>query len=97
MAISTERNAQCWRIELSGRFDFSCRTDFRASYVDAPEGTHFQVDLSRVDYVDSSALGMLLLLRDRAGDGSRVRISGCRGQPEQVLRIANFQRLFRFE
>jgi anti-anti-sigma regulatory factor len=47
--------------------------------------------------VDSAALGMLLLLRDHAGEASRVTISGSRGQPEQVLRIANFHKLFRFD
>jgi anti-anti-sigma regulatory factor len=55
------------------------------------------IDMSAVEYVDSAALGMLLLLRDHAGDASRVTIRGSRGQPEQVLRIANFHKLFRLD
>ncbi len=84
-------------IRVSGRFDFSCRTDFRAAYVAAPRDSSFVVELSDVDYVDSAALGMLLLLRDHAGGANRITIAGGRGQPEQVLKIANFHKLFRFE
>ncbi|MFZ5889681.1 MAG: STAS domain-containing protein [Myxococcota bacterium] len=97
MAVVSSKEGKYWRIELRGRFDFSCRADFRATYVSAPVDTTFIVDMTRVDYVDSAALGMLLLLRDHAGEASRVVISGCKGQPEQVLKIANFHRIFRFE
>lgn len=97
MAIFVAREGNRWRIDVSGRFDFSCRGDFRAAYSGAPTGTSFLIDMNEVEYVDSAALGMLLLLRDHAGDASRVSITGASGQPEQVLKIANFHRLFRFE
>lgn len=97
MAIASVREGDFWRIELRGRFDFSCRADFRAAYASAPAGARFIVDMTRVDYVDSAALGMLLLLRDHTGSAANVVIAGCHGQPEQVLRIANFHRIFRFE
>jgi anti-anti-sigma factor len=84
-------------VRLSGRFDFACRDDFRAAYAASPPGSTFVIDMTNVDYVDSAALGMLLLLRDHAGDASKVTISGSRGQPEQVLRIANFHKLFRLD
>ncbi|MGC4087064.1 MAG: STAS domain-containing protein [Polyangiaceae bacterium] len=97
MSIASSREGSFWRIELRGRFDFSCRADFRAAYTGAPKETTFIVEMGRVDYVDSAALGMLLLLRDYAGDAKRVVLSGVRGQPEQVLTIANFHKIFRFE
>ena len=97
MTITSEHQGSVWTVRLSGRFDFSCREDFRAVYSASPAGSTFRVDMSGVEYVDSAALGMLLLLRDHAGEASRVTICGSRGQPEQVLRIANFHKLFRFD
>jgi hypothetical protein len=84
MAITSANEGEQWRVRLSGRFDFSCREAFRAAYSQSPAGSNF-------------VIGMLLLLRDHAGEASRVTISGSRGQPEQVLRIANFHKLFRFD
>ena len=53
------------------------------------------VDLGLVDYLDSSALGMLLMLRDKAtGSNREIALSNCKGPVKQVLDIANFGRLF---
>jgi anti-anti-sigma factor len=55
-----------------------------------------EIDLGKVEYLDSSALGMLLLLRERAENSrKRVMLSNCRGTVKQVLDIANFGKLFR--
>ncbi|HNM23255.1 MAG TPA: STAS domain-containing protein, partial [Rhodocyclaceae bacterium] len=54
------------------------------------------VDFSGVDYLDSSALGMLLMLRDKVtGAGKDVVLGNVRGNVKQVLDIANFGKLFR--
>ena len=46
-----------------------------------------------MDYLDSSALGMLL--REKAeGKGKRLVLSGLQGTVKQVLDIANFGMLF---
>lgn len=83
-------------IAIDGRFDFSLHKAFRDAYRDIPSGSkQFRVDLSRTSYLDSSALGMLLLLREHAGgDSARIRIVGCGEDVLRVLRIANFHRLF---
>jgi HptB-dependent secretion and biofilm anti anti-sigma factor len=53
------------------------------------------LDFSRVDYLDSSALGMLLMLRDKMGGcGKEVALTGVAGNIKQVLEIANFSKLF---
>jgi len=85
-------------IRLSGRFDFNSHREFRDA-VDAAmaEGTKgdVQVDLGAVDYLDSSALGMLLMLRDKARSAGRsVSLANCRGAVRQVIEIANFSKLF---
>jgi anti-anti-sigma regulatory factor len=54
------------------------------------------VDLSRVDYLESSALGMLLVMRDRAKalDIDRIALLGCRGFVRQILEVASFDKFF---
>lgn len=85
-------------IKLSGRFDFNTHRDFRGAYepllADAAIKT-VTVDFSGVDYLDSSALGMLLMLRDKMSGGNKeIGLSGVRGNVKQVLDIANFAKLF---
>jgi anti-anti-sigma factor len=85
-------------IRLQGRFDFNAHRDFReavdASLADA-SSREVMVDLADVDYLDSSALGMLLMLRDKAkASGRAVSLANCRGAVKQVLDIANFSKLF---
>jgi HptB-dependent secretion and biofilm anti anti-sigma factor len=85
-------------IKLNGRFDFNTHRDFRAAYepllADAALGG-VTVDFLGVDYLDSSALGMLLMLRDKMGGANKeVSLSGVHGNVKQVLNIANFGKLF---
>lgn len=85
-------------IKLNGRFDFNTHREFRAAYEPLVSDADIQaviVDFSGVDYLDSSALGMLLMLRDKLGGaGKEVALTGVRGNVKQVLDIANFGKLF---
>ena len=55
-------------INISGRFDYKVSQEFRDTYRQVPgqEGVAYYVNLSDASYMDSSALGMLLLLREHA-------------------------------
>lgn len=83
-------------IDVHGRFDYSVHQDFREAYEQAAgSGTRFVLDLDKTEYLDSSALGMLLLLREHAGgSGAEIRIVNCRDGILKVLSMANFQKLF---
>jgi len=85
-------------IKLDGRFDFNTHREFRSAYeplVVDPAVRSVVVDFSGVDYLDSSALGMLLMLRDKLGGANKeVALVGVRGNVKQVLDIANFAKLF---
>lgn len=85
-------------IKLTGRFDFNTHREFRAAYEPLVGDTAIRsvvVDFSGVDYLDSSALGMLLMLRDKLGGANKeVALAGVRGNVKQVLDIANFGKLF---
>ncbi|HJV28105.1 MAG TPA: STAS domain-containing protein [Aromatoleum sp.] len=87
-------------LTIHGRFDFSLHAEFRKRSEEALElegAREIVVNLSRVDYLDSSALGMLLLLREKAAGNARsqVLLSGAHGMVKQVLDVANFERMFR--
>jgi HptB-dependent secretion and biofilm anti anti-sigma factor len=85
-------------IRLSGRFDFTVHRQFREAVEKAlgpRDIKEIQVDLGSVAYLDSSALGMLLMLRDKArATNSGVSLANCKGAVKQVLDIANFSKLF---
>jgi HptB-dependent secretion and biofilm anti anti-sigma factor len=86
-------------ISLQGRFDFSAHREFGTlcgTVLGSKDVRELEIDLGKVEYLDSSALGMLLLLRERAENArKRVMLSNCRGAVKQVLDIANFGKLFR--
>ena len=81
-------------ISVSGRFDFNAHRDFHEICAKIDKTTKVVVDFNRATYVDSSALGMLLLLKDRVAEAHQVQLTNCRGHADQVLRIANFHKLF---
>jgi HptB-dependent secretion and biofilm anti anti-sigma factor len=85
-------------IGLTGRFDFSAHRVFReacAAPLESSQVCTLDIDLAAVDYIDSSALGMLLMLREKAQAANKtVLLSNCKGAARQVLEIANFGKLF---
>ena len=98
MNVSTSTRDTVATIRLQGRFDFSVHREFREavkSAVSASEVREIEIDLSAVTYMDSSALGMLLLSRENA---STERMTVILVRPaenvRQVLEVANFHKLF---
>jgi anti-anti-sigma factor len=80
-------------IFIQGRFDFSSHQEFRAAYEQLPK-MPLQY-LEGTSYLDSSALGMLLLLRDHAGgDKADIHIVNCSPDVKKILTISNFEQLF---
>lgn len=83
------------KISISGRFDFNDHQTFRNAYQMGGVDSRYILDLKDTEYMDSSALGMLLLLREHAGgDHGSVTIVNCRPEVEKILTISNFQKLF---
>ncbi len=83
-------------LHIDGKFDFKLHRRFRELYEKAPpEVNTYVIDLSRTDYMDSSALGMLLLLREHVQDDrDRVQVINCNPEIRKILEIANFDKLF---
>ncbi len=86
---------------LGGRFDFNTQKEFRTAYnpllVDATVRA-IRIDFSKVDYLDSSALGMLMLMRERAQEaGKTVELCKPNETVRKILVIANFGKLFKMD
>lgn len=98
MSVTSTVNGNVVNIHIAGRFDFSSHKDFREAYRNTPAGSknEYNINMSETEYVDSSALGMLLLLREHAGsDQSNVAIQGCRQDVRDILLVSNFDKLFK--
>ena len=83
-------------IKISGNFDFNLHREFREAYKEtAFNGQAYIVDLNGTEYMDSSALGMLLLLREYGGgDNSNIKIVNSNSEIKKIFEISNFHRLF---
>ena len=82
---------------VTGRFNYKITREFRDSYNKAArhKGVTYYVNLNDTSYIDSSALGILLLLREYAKyKGGKVIIEQPGEQVNQVLKTANFEKLF---
>jgi len=86
------------RLVLVGQFDFNMHKDFRQAsqeLLDNPEIQEIAVDFDQVPFLDSSALGMLLLLKERASlQKKSLLLVNCHDTVQQVLEIACFNKMF---
>lgn len=87
-------------MKLSGRFEFGDHRNFRNNIdivLDDARVREIALDMSDVDYIDSSALGMLLLLRERAQEKQLpISINNCRGTVRSIMDTVKFDRFFTF-
>lgn len=98
MEINIETFGKTAVLQLDGQFVFDSHKALRAvcAPILANATTDFiQLELSRVEYLDSSALGLMLLMKEKAVNaGKAVQIKGARGTVLQVLEVAKFDRFF---
>ena len=87
-------------IALKGRFDFQANQQFR----NAVDGlltsgkALLTVDLSEVNFIDSSALGMLLLARENCEKaGGSVVLNRPQEYVSKILKLCQFDQLFQVQ
>lgn len=97
MEYSSQKEGAQTSIMMEGKFSFSDHAVFKTMLDDIiEEGTELLVlDLQGVEFIDSSALGLLLLLRDEADKknvGLILKSPG--GQVKKMFEISRFYDLF---
>jgi HptB-dependent secretion and biofilm anti anti-sigma factor len=85
-------------VRLEGRFDHAVAREFRQAIVDAlrQDAAEVRIGFAQVDYIDSSALGMLLMAKEMAGKvGKTIVLSNAKGSVAKVLDFAKFKSVFK--
>ena len=95
MSITSTVNQGTVTIGVSGRFSFDDHTDFRRAYEGGDVKNAYIIDMRAAEYMDSAALGMLLILREQVGgDQADIAITNSPREVRDILSIAGFERLF---
>lgn len=85
---------------LPNRFDYGFHKDFQRQCTEHLENAEINgiiFDFNRVEYLDSAALGMMMMWQRRAvAARKKMFIKGARGMTAQILEMANMQRIFEF-
>jgi len=88
------------KIAIVGRLTFDANLTFRRIVKSVAQNTggSVSVDLSRLEFIDSAGLGMLLLLRETAATASaKLWLTDPRGQVQRLLSVSHFHRLIPIE
>lgn len=97
MEIVTNIKQGTYNVSLAGKFTFSDHLEFRNLLQQIADNNVTQVVLhmENVDFVDSAALGMLLLALDESEKHQkRLVISGAVGQVKKMFDMARFNTIF---
>ncbi|MBI1207934.1 MAG: STAS domain-containing protein [Azospirillum sp.] len=84
-------------ITLSGRMTFADHEKFRdiIALFDGPQGHQMVFDLSALDFVDSSGLGMFIIARDTALKRNLdFSLKGAQGDVKRLITVAKFHKMF---
>ncbi len=95
-SVKVSVNHGCTSLYISGSFAFHLQSEFRAAYERGVNGTTLvQIDLHEVEYMDSSGLGMLLVMKKFLdGAGVDCEIVRSRGQTYDLLKMTYFNQYF---
>ena len=96
MSVTSQALGNAIKVTIDGHVGIECYEDFNHAVVqNLKNDSVFTIDLKRTVSLDSSALGMLLLLREKMnGDMSRVLLINVNEPVLKVLNMAKFDLLF---
>ena len=100
MSVETvySENENTLTIRIKGVFNFSIMNEFRQSYSNSiSKTTKIIVDLRENTMLDSSALGMLLAMKEflKREDGD-INIINCNPVVMKIFEITHFEKMFNF-
>lgn len=90
---STDRAAKPNRIELEGEYDLSRKEELDSLFATLTTDRPATIDLSRVTYIDSTALHEFARLHVRL-KGQPITLSGVSPAVRRILNIVKFDQLF---
>lgn len=88
-------NNQSLVINVEGYFNVNCLDEFRRSFESGDVFQRYAVNLQACQGIDSSGLGMLLMLREYSKlEQNNLLITHCPREVKNVLECAKFDQLF---
>lgn len=83
-------------IKIVGKFTFELYKDFTNAHKDKrPPGWHYIIDFSETKNIDSSALGMLLLLNEKAkNEEIIISLTNANSSIQRIFKAVIFDKLF---
>lgn len=87
-------------IDIKGKFTFSDHKEFKSIFSILADDSikNLKLDFSAVEFIDSAALGILLLARDEAEKFSKsIILRNPVGQVKQMFEVSRFYDLFQIE
>jgi HptB-dependent secretion and biofilm anti anti-sigma factor len=99
MSIFINTKDDAIAIQLDQEFTFHQQANFRQAYEqNLDEQTKAVIiDFAKTDFIDSAALGMLLVLRDHVEKNKQditIELINCKKEVFEILEISNFSKLF---
>ncbi len=98
MNFQTSREGDTVTVRMEGRLTFEHHQTFKTTvypFLEEEGIKQVVIDLGGVTYMDSSSLGMLLLLRERAEiKGIKVALRRPSPSVQTILKVVQFDRLF---
>lgn len=86
-----------YQVKLLGKFTFFDHSDFKHILEHIKEARYdtVNIDFSEVSFIDSAALGLLLLLRDETEKiNTKVTLYRPQGQVKKMLDVSRFEEIF---
>ncbi len=82
-------------IFIHGVFDYRCTQDFRRMYEDwEPKPEQIEVDMGKMEFVDSTGLGLLMMLRKHANLNNDIILTNINPDILKILKVSQFDALF---
>ncbi|MBF0381103.1 MAG: STAS domain-containing protein [Magnetococcales bacterium] len=97
MPLEVEKTDDEIIIKPIGDFDYSLSGDFRAAYENEKPDMRYTVDMSRVSLIDSTALGMLIKLREHTGGRVDIQIVRSSKVVREIFDVVHFTSMFQIE
>ena len=96
-SVRTNISSDVGTVFVDGSFAFHMQGDFRQAYEEvAVKCKSIKIDLDRANYMDSSGLGMLLVMKKFLDNKDMAyEIVGSKGQTLDLLQLTHFNKYFK--
>jgi len=97
MQLKKQFNGNSCSFQLSGKFTFADHQNFRQIIETIKSGkfTSVQLDFTNVDFLDSAALGMILVSREESQKNSvELTLSNPVGHVQKMFELSDFYSMF---